>query len=269
MFKTIKIIIASLCLSACVVAQPFNINMHEPPEKDEKTTSILEKRIGSSGFYYMVLYYKLVDDVKVINRLDSIGARIAAYTERSNIHYRYFIIDSKYHNVFSLPNGYIMFTKGFIQDVDQDDVIAAVIAHEIAHVTHKHGVSAYQREMGKSPSTIIGEKVFDLATEIHIGRAQELQADQTGVRYLYRAGYDPNAFVRLLEKLQIFKQDDKIRLEKERDEDDEDSEENTELNEKLVPSHPDTENRIVNVRNYIQEVIKTEEVQYDPEQFQF
>ncbi|GBE40834.1 TPR repeat-containing protein YfgC precursor [bacterium BMS3Bbin09] len=265
MFKTIKIIIASFCLSACV-SQPFNINMHEPPEKDEKSTSILEERLGDAGFYYILLTYKLVDDVKTINRLNSIGARIAAYTERSQIHYRYFIVDSTYRNVFSLSNGYIIFTKGFIQDIDQEDVLAAVIAHEMAHVTHKHSVSEYQRIMGRSLSSIIGEKVFDVATDIHIRRAYELQADQTGIRYVYRAGYDPNAIVHLLEKLKIFEQEDKIRFEKERDQNPKD---NTELNKKLVPDHPDTENRIVNARNYIQEVIKTEEVQYVPEQFQF
>ncbi len=111
MLKTIKVIIACLCLSACV-SQPINIDMHAPPEKDEKAASILEKRMGSAGYYYMVFNYKLVDDFKAINRLNRIGARIAAFTERPQIHYRYFIIDSEYRNAFALPNGYILFIPG-------------------------------------------------------------------------------------------------------------------------------------------------------------
>ncbi len=265
MLKTIKVLITCLCLSSCA-SQSINIDTQAPPEKDEKTASILEEKLGSAGYYFVVLNFKLVDDAKTINRLNRIGARIAAFTERPEIRYKYVIIDSTYRNAFSMPNGYIVFTNSFIEFFNQEDILASVISHEIAHVTHKHGISEYERKMGRSISSIIGEKVFKLATDLYLRQAYELQADQTGIRYLYRAGYNTDAFIHLLEKLKIVEKEDQIRFNEELEQD---PELKRSLKKQLVPDHPPTENRIVNVINYIQEVKKTEEIEYDPDRFSF
>ncbi|RJQ21727.1 MAG: hypothetical protein C4560_03260 [Nitrospiraceae bacterium] len=265
LLKKIKLLIICLLLGACAT-QPININIQAPPEQDDKAASILEEKMGEAGYYFLVLNFKLVDDAKTTNRLNRIGARIAAFTERPLIHYKYLIIDSVYRNAFSMPNGYIVFTGSFLDLFDQDDVLASVIAHEMAHVTHKHVVSEYHREMGKSAASIIGEKVFNDATDMHLRQAYELQADQTGLRYLYRAGYDPEAFIEALEKLVLVEKEDQERFDREVKED---PKMRSSFNKKLVPDHPLTVNRIVNVRNHIPEVRMTEEVKYDPEQFQF
>ena len=262
--KYILFAFASYVLLGCVAA-PVKIDMAATPAHDEKDSSTFEQRLGEAGYYFMMLNFKFVDDAKTVNRLSRIGARISHYTERPNIKYKYFILDSKYRNAFAIPDGYVFLTSSLITTLKDDDKIAAVIAHEIAHITHKHQLENYERKKGSNPlRAIIGRDVFNSATEIGYSMAHEFQADQTSLRYLYRSGFDPKAVISSLDDLKHIEAEDAAEYEKDRK-----NQPQKESDSKFLAVHPYTKNRIVNAINYLDEVYKTEKNQYNPQDFNF
>ncbi len=249
-------------------AQPVKIDLTALPSKDEKKSNYIEQQLGSTGYYFMVLNFKLVDDAAMINKLNRLAARIAHYTERPEINYKVSIIDSKYRNAFSFSDGYLVFTNSLLKSLESDEKIASVMAHEIAHITHKHVLQEYERITGNLNilDHLFGEKIFDTATALHYSQAYELQADQTGLRYLLRAGFNPNIMIATMEQTKQFEIDDKKMLDTDLALD---PKLKRSMQQKLVKTHPETENRIANIISYLEEVKKTETIQYKPEDFNF
>ena len=259
--KIMPIAFCCLIVQGCAV-MPVKVDIAAKPDYDDKSSSSLEKGMGYTGYYYMLLNFKSVDDQKTVNRLDRIGARLSHYTERPNIRYKYFIIDTKYRNAFSLPDGYIFISNSLIETLGDDEKLAFVVAHEIAHVTHKHLLQSYQRLNDYSPlKSILGQKVYILATELSYDKAYEFQADQTALRYVYRAGFDTRASLDTLGLLKKTQEEDLNEYKKNKTQ--------TKKKDESPIRHPYIENRIVNARSYLEEVYRTEEVQYKPEDFNF
>ena len=266
MQKIHLLILSLVCLAGCSTASPIRVDMSVSPNADPKAAGIIEQKLGNAGYYYMILNYKLVDEPQILNQFKRISARINAFTERPEITYNFFIIDSKYRGAFSLPDGYIILTSSFLKAVPEEDMLAAVIAHEIAHVAYKHALLEYQQKVSASFASILGEKIFKNATQIHYRQAYELQADQTALRYLQRAGYPLESMIKMLERLEQMEKEDQAEFKKDMQKD---PALKRGLEKDLVPDHPDTINRIINVRNYIAEVLKTESIKYDPKNFNF
>lgn len=251
--------------AGCATVEPVHIDIASVPSSDENKTSFLERQLGETGYYYLVLNYKLVDQPSLAHRLRRLGTRITQYTERPNVEYKYLVIDSKYHNAFSMPDGFIVFTKAMIDRLETDEKIQAVMAHEVAHITYRHGTALYEKKFGHK--NILGNDVISLATAIAYHQAFELQADQMALRYLYRAGLDPSSLIDtmyMLEELakidaEEFKKDTKQKVEAKV----------KKLNKIIMMLHPDVQNRIVNCRNYLETVRATEKVKYNPNDFAF
>lgn len=235
-------------------------------ETDEKYSSKVEEKLGNAGYYFVMLNYKVVDDMKLYHRLIKLGARITRYCDRPNLKYKYIIIDSKYRNAISLPDGYIIFTKSFLEALNTDENIQAVIAHEVAHISHKHSVILYEKKKGRNfLRNIFGEDVWSIAVNMGYHQAFEFQADQTACRYLYRSGIDPEILIDVLKLTKRIQEEDKKEFEKSLK--DKEAKKMRKLNKKLIMTHPDIGNRIVNYRNYISTVKETEKIKYNPEDF--
>ena len=112
----------------------------------------------------------------------------------------------------------------------------------------------------------MGREIFSLSTRLAYDHLDEFQADQTALRYLYRAGYDPLVLVSALEDSREFMEEDKKEYDKDLAASPRDRK-NMEKN--LFISHPHIENRIVNARNFFENVRRSEKVKYDPKQFNF
>ena len=123
-------------------------------------------------------------------------------------------------NAFALPGGYVYVTRGLLALADNEAELAGVMAHEIGHVTARHSAQRYSRGVVAQGGVVIGSilagilgggAAADLAQQAGgvgaqaylagYSRDQEFQADELGVRYLARAGYDPAAMSSFLEKL--------------------------------------------------------------------
>ncbi len=139
-----------------------------------------------------------------------VGAKLAAHSHRSNLIYRFTLLDSPDVNAFALPGGYIYITRGLLAYLNSEAELAAVLGHEIGHVTARHSV----RQQSASTATGLFGAVLAGVTGVSAagdvaniagtalvrgyGREHELEADRLGAEYLARSGYDPQAMLRVI-----------------------------------------------------------------------
>lgn len=145
--------------------------------------------------------------------LSEVTTSLVPATERPDEAYQVTVLDSPVVNAFALPNGRLYVTRGLAALANDTAEIAAVLAHEIAHVTLRHAVARSELELR---SALVSRVVADVLGDPSAGalvrdrsrftiasfsRAQELEADQIGVRTLAKAGYDPYGASRFLTSL--------------------------------------------------------------------
>ncbi len=130
--------------------------------------------------------------------------------------YRITILNSPNVNAFALPGGYLYVTRGLLALANDSAELAAVIAHEMAHVTANHGVARQQKEAeeqlaAKVVTDVIGEndqaKVALIRNKLRLAqfsRNQELEADAIGIRSIGRQGFDPYAAARFLQSMSAY-----------------------------------------------------------------
>ena len=149
--------------------------------------------------------------------VSSLGRAIAAVSDRPDLDYQFYIINSEAVNAFALPGGHVYVTRGLIERTHSGPELAGVLAHEIGHVVKRHGVEKLQRHLrtgslvnvlysiilGGEPE-MLNQNALRLAgflwTANH-SREDEEEADKLAVEYLARAGVDPRGMLTLLESL--------------------------------------------------------------------
>ncbi|MEA3292281.1 MAG: M48 family metalloprotease [Pseudomonadota bacterium] len=148
--------------------------------------------------------YPAYNDSALNAYVNRIGEKLARNSHRSNLVYRFTVLDSPEVNAFALPGGYIYITRGILAYMQNEAQLAGVLGHEIGHVTARHSVrqqSADQALNLLEVLTVIGTgsqaagQALDMLNTGFIsgyGRKHELEADRLGAEYLARAGYDPN-----------------------------------------------------------------------------
>lgn len=153
------------------------------------------------------------DDPELARYVADIGARVAAHAEIQDFPYRFTLLNSPVVNAFALPGGYCYCTRGLLALAANEAELAGVLAHETGHVVARHGAE----RMSSAMLTQLGAAVLGVATgnaEIarmgayagtayvqSFSRQQEFEADMLGVRYMAKAGYDPDAMVSFLSTL--------------------------------------------------------------------
>lgn len=173
-----------------------------------------EARLAEQVQAYMERQYAITYQGKDIQRIRTIADKIIAVSERANLEYTFGILEAPEYNAYALPGGYVYITRPMLEMMESDSELAAVLAHEITHVVHMHAVAMYRRQLAMTVAAVFlaaatgdVESSFDiigfldsLITEGY-SKAQEFDADQTGLLYISRAGYEPQGMVTLLEKL--------------------------------------------------------------------
>lgn len=175
-----------------------------------------EVKIGDAVAPKIEAQYDILTDVDVNERVGRILDRIVAICDRKELVYFIKVIDDDPINAVSLPGGYVYVFRGLIEKVDNDDELAGVIAHEVGHITARHGVkrmqNAYAALILQIAATQTNARVaggVNLALNslfLEHSKQDEFEADRLGVKYLKKAGYDPKATVAFLEKLKIEKE---------------------------------------------------------------
>ena len=173
-----------------------------------------EKQVGAQEHQKVVKEFGLYDDKRLQNYVSEVGSKVTANTERPDVQYQFFLLDSPMVNAFALPGGYIYVTRGIMSLAGSEAEIAAVMAHEAGHVTARHSAERYSRGMATNLGVSILSAAIDstgVSQALAVGgdlylksysRDQESQADTLGIRYLGRAGYDTGAMTDFLVQLQ-------------------------------------------------------------------
>ena len=158
---------------------------------------------------------KFITDPVVVEYVNRIGQNIVKNSD-AKVPFTIKVIDSDEINAMALPGGFFYVNSGLILNADEEAELAGVMAHEIAHVAAHHAVREQTRmnnaQLGTIPLIFIGGwtgyVIYEAAniavpmTFLHFSRDFEAQADYLGVQYMYRAGYDPQAFISFFEKVQ-------------------------------------------------------------------
>lgn len=152
---------------------------------------------------------------EVQNYIRGLGDKIAAKADTPDpIRYTFRVVDDDDQvNAFAMPGGYIYIYSGLMKAADNEAELAAVVAHEVAHVSERHVaerlVAAYGLQaissaaLGEDPG-LVKQLVASVAAQgflLKYSRDHEREADAVGFKYLVRAGYDPSGFVSFFEKL--------------------------------------------------------------------
>lgn len=149
--------------------------------------------------------------------INEVGQKLAKSADRPDIEYTFTIIDNPDINAFALPGGFIYVNRGLIGYLQSEAQLAAVLAHEIGHVTARHGVRRDTAQKGAGIGTgilsvlsvlttgtnVVGDvaNLYASAAVMGYGREMELEADKFGAQYLYNSGYDPQAMVEVISVL--------------------------------------------------------------------
>jgi beta-barrel assembly-enhancing protease len=158
---------------------------------------------------------KFITDPVVTEYVNRIGQNIVKNSD-CKVPFTIKVIDSDEINAMALPGGFFYVNSGLILNADEEAELAGVMAHETAHVCAHHAVREQTRmnyaQLGTIPLIFIGGwtgygiyEAMSIAipiTFMHFSRDFEAQADYLGVQYMYRAGYDPQAFISFFEKIQ-------------------------------------------------------------------
>jgi len=158
--------------------------------------------------------YKFTSDPLQQKRVEDIGKKIAAVSDRKEIDYYFQVLEDDQVNAVSLPGGFVYVNTGLLDKVSNDDELACVLAHEVGHIVARHSIKKLQAMQSYSvlrllvavtPGTKETGAAADAAfTQFLLGysREDELLADQLGARYAKLAGYDPHGMITFLTKLQ-------------------------------------------------------------------
>ncbi len=158
---------------------------------------------------------KLVDDPVITEYVNRLGQNIVRNSD-AKVPFTIKVIDSEDVNAFALPGGFMFVNTGLILKADNEAELAGVMAHEIAHVAARHGTKQATRgqiiNYASIPLIFMGgwagyaiSQAASIAVPLgflEFSRGMEAQADHLGLEYMYKAGYDPTAFVDFFEKIQ-------------------------------------------------------------------
>ena len=178
----------------------------------------LEKQVawGKQISHEVESQTKLIQDPMLSEYVNRVGQNIVRNSD-SHLPFTIKVIDSDDVNAFALPGGFFYVNSGLILAADSEAELAAVMAHEIGHVAACHAARESSRanlmQMMTIPVAIAargwtglgvyeGSELAVPLAFLHFSREFEAQADYLGVQYMYKAGYDPQAFISFFEKIE-------------------------------------------------------------------
>lgn len=170
-------------------------------------TESQEIGLGQEADGQIIAMYGLYPDQRLQAYVNEIGQLMAARSHRPHLQWHFRVLDSHVVNAFAVPGGYIYVTRGLMAHLNSEAELAGVLGHEIGHVTARHSVKQYTRQMlilggfavgmalnktfrKYAPIALVGVQLLFLK----YSRDQERQSDDLGVLYAYRIGYNPSEF---------------------------------------------------------------------------
>jgi predicted Zn-dependent protease len=222
--KSVAVVVALSLLSLSAFAQDKKNPKNDPDAIGDRKVGdgvnfySLEKEIalGKQLAQEVERQAKVIDDPVIAEYVNRVGQNLVRNSD-AKVPFTIKVLDTEEVNAFALPGGFFFVNSGLILKTESEAELAGVMAHEIAHVAARHGT----RQATKGELMQIGTLAAMIATGGWAGyairqgagllipmgyltftRAYEREADFYGLQYLYKAGYDPTAFVDFFEKIE-------------------------------------------------------------------
>lgn len=238
MKKCLLIAICSMCLMSHNTSAQKNVVDFVTIEE--------EMQLGKSVQIHAPLYFSLVRNRRVNAYFNLIAKKIGPYSDWDTLEYTVYIINEPgvYH--FSLPGGNIFLSRGLVELTENDNQVAAIIAHEAVHCSQRNAVTEIadiysyalvgQHIIGENPEIIkdILENIFtDNNSILDYGKKKEFEADERALYYLDLSDYNPSGYLTLLQKIIDFESRDPYMV------------------RHLLRTHPETEKRYARVERWL------------------
>jgi len=155
-----------------------------------------------------------IDDHQLQQYINRVGQSVAATSHRPEMPYEFTAVNEESLNALALPGGPIFITKGMLLQLETEDQLAGILAHEVAHVVARHGAAQMSRQIGmdivlsavvrdeapRGAMTVaqVGRQIINLS----YSRDQERQSDIAGIDYMVEAGYNPYGMQQVMEMLE-------------------------------------------------------------------
>ncbi len=182
-----------------------------------------EVTMGKQAFEEIQQKEKESEDKRLVGITQRVGERLAVHTDMPDLEWEFKLFESDQMNAFALPGGKTAAYTGLLKVCENEAALAAVMGHEIAHVTARHGAQRMTQQMVLS--TAMAAASISLANkdsralilgalgigatygiQLPFSRDNEAEADQIGLIYMARAGYDPSEAVRFWSRFSEMKQ---------------------------------------------------------------
>jgi predicted Zn-dependent protease len=180
-----------------------------------------EKKLGKKVFLEIEKSVEWVNDPTLQSFLDTMGRSLIAQVGTTTFEFKFYLIRASEPNAFAVPGGYIFVTTGLIVLAENEQELAGVLGHEIAHVMERHVAQMFERSKQLSIATVAaviagvllggGGKASEAAATMAMAtsealalkytRENETDADQNGLQYVTKAGYDPKGMIAFLNKI--------------------------------------------------------------------
>src|ERR1700733_9574818 len=210
-------LVALFCVVYCAPAFAQRTQLKPPWNIYSPNTDI---QVGKQNAQLMMQKLPLCNDPKVDQYLTNLGMKLISKLDQRGATYpwEFHCVNDKSINAFALPGGFVFVNRGAIEASDNESQLAAVMGHELSHVTLRHGTAqATKAQFAQGAATIFGG-IFGGSTGgalltqgvalgaggllLRYSRTDETQADVSGTQVLYDAGYDPRAMSQFFEKLE-------------------------------------------------------------------
>ena len=229
-----------LALTAIVFVSGAGADDIQLPDMGSPADAILTKtteaQIGRSIMRSIRLSGQVVEDPQINEYINEIGHRIAAQTNEGDHEFTFFVVNDPRINAFALPGGYIGVHTGLIDATRNENELAGVLAHEIAHVTQRHiarAIHANSRQSILSTALMLGALILGAAggsgdavqagmavaqgtaaqQQINFTRSNEYEADRIGIGALAEAGFEPHgmvSFFEVMSRLEVGAPDERL-----------------------------------------------------------
>jgi predicted Zn-dependent protease len=218
-------LLVAACMTGLVGARDVDVKL---PDIGSSAGSVMspqdQREYGASVLHELRSYGLVLDDALLDEYINALGYRLVASSERPDLPFTFFIVRDNDINAFAVPGGYVAANAGLIINMSREDELAAVLAHEISHITQQHILRAFE-DMKKMSIPILlamlgvmiasSHRTDDAAQaaimsgtslmqqrQINFTRQDEAEADRVGIQTMARAGYDPLAMADTFATLQ-------------------------------------------------------------------
>jgi metalloendopeptidase OMA1, mitochondrial len=190
----------------------------------EKSALILipfsqELSLGTQSYSEILSKEKVSQNTRLNKMIQRVGKRLAAVSDMPDLDWEFKLIESPQQNAFALPGGKVAFYTGILQICENEAEVATVMGHEIAHAIARHGAQRMTQQILISGAVSFASLNYSNSQyksltlealgigakygfQLPFSRANEFEADEIGIVYMTRAGYDPNEAVNIWSRFQ-------------------------------------------------------------------